>query len=125
MASFNFDTWCTATKLTETSVDILKKEDLNTEEALQLLTLMDLENLGLSMGQKCVLEAALKKWQKDVNEIPSPGDAIGASNPITTRSLARNGGLEEILKKIEKAGSLDESLLAQDRPTFPQQNHQH
>ena len=61
MASFNFDTWCTATKLTETSVDILKKEDLDTEEALQLLTPMDLEKLGLSIGQKCVLEVALKK----------------------------------------------------------------
>ena len=51
MASFNFDTWCTATKLTETSVDILKKEDLDTEEALQLLTSTDLEKLGLSIGQ--------------------------------------------------------------------------
>ena len=40
MTSFNFDTWCTATKLTETSVDILKKEDFDTKEALQLLTLI-------------------------------------------------------------------------------------
>ena len=112
MASFNFDTWCTATKLTETSVDILKKEDLDTEEALQLLTPTDLEKLGLSIGQKRVLEAALKKLRQDVNEKPSPGDATGASDPITTKSLASDGGLEEILKKIESAGSLDESLLA-------------
>ena len=112
MASFNFETWCTATKLTETSVDILKKEDLDTEEALQLLTPTDLEKLGLSIGQKRVLEAALKKLRKDVNEKPSPGDATGASDPITTKSLASDGGLEEILKKIESAGSLDESLLA-------------
>ena len=112
MASFNFDTWCTATKLTETSVDILKKEDLDTEEALQLLTLTDLAKLGLSIGQNCILEAALKKLQKDVNEKPSPGDATGANDPITTKSLASDGGLEEILKKIESAGSLDESLLA-------------
>ena len=112
MASFNFDTWWTATKLTETSVDILKKEDLDTEEALQLLTPTDLEKLGLSIGQKRVLEAALKKLRKDVNEKPSPGDATGASDPITTKSLASDGGLEEILKKIESAGSLDESLLA-------------
>ena len=112
MANFNFDTWCTATKLTETSVDILKKEDLDTEEALQLLTLTDLDKLGLSVGQKRVLEAALKKLRKEVNEKPSPGDATGASDPITTKSLASDGGLEEILKKIESAGSLDESLLA-------------
>ena len=68
--------------------------------------------------------AALKKLQKVVNEKPSPGDATGASDTITTKSLASNGGLEEILKKVESAGSLDESLLAQDRPTYPRQNHQ-
>ena len=124
MASFNFDMWWTATKLTEASVDILKKEDLDTKKALQLLTPMNLENLGLSIGQKWVLEAALKKLQKDVNKKPSPGDATGASDPMTTKSLASDGGLEEILKKIWSAGSLDESLLAQDRLTFPQQNHQ-
>ena len=112
MVSFNFDAWCTATKLRETSVDILKKEDLDTEEALQLLAPTDLEKLGLSIGQKHALEAALKKLRKDVNEKPLLGDATGASNPITTNSLARDGGLEEILKKIESAGSLDESLLA-------------
>ena len=49
MASFNLDTLCTATKLKETSVDILKKEDLVTEEALQPLTPTDLEKLGLSI----------------------------------------------------------------------------
>ena len=51
MASFNLDTWCTVTKLTERSVDILKKEDLDTKEALQLLNPTDLEKLGLSIGQ--------------------------------------------------------------------------
>ena len=81
-------------------MDILKKEDLDTKKALQLLTPMNLENLGLSIGQKCVLEAALKKLQKDVNEKPSPGDATGVSDPITTKSLASDGGLEEILNKI-------------------------
>ena len=81
-------------------MDILKKEDLDTKKALQLLTPMNLENLGLSIGQKCVLEAALKKLQKDVNKKPSPGDATGVSDPITTKSLASDGGLEEILNKI-------------------------
>ena len=50
MESFYFSTWCTATKLTDTSVDILKKEDLDTAEALQLLTRTDLAKLGLSIG---------------------------------------------------------------------------
>ena len=81
-------------------MDILKKEDLDTKKVLQLLTPMNLENLGLSVGQKWVLEAALKKLQKDVNKKPSPGDATGLSDPVTTKSLASHGGLEEILKKI-------------------------
>ena len=63
-------------------MDIRKKEDLDTEETLQLLTPTDLEKLGLSIVQKHVLEAALKKLRQDVNEKPSPGDATGASDPI-------------------------------------------
>ena len=42
MASFKFNTWFTTTKLREASVDTLKKEDLDTVEALQLLTPTDL-----------------------------------------------------------------------------------
>ena len=75
--------------------------------------------MGLSIGQKRALEAALKKLRKDVNEKPSLGDATSASNPITTKSLASDGGLEEILKKIESAGLLDESLLALGSTDFP------
>ena len=68
--------------------------------------------IGAEHSQKRVLEAALKKLRKDVNEKPSPGEATSASDPITTKSPASDGGLEEILKKIESAGSLEESLLA-------------
>ena len=75
--------------------------------------------MGLSIGQKRALEAALKKLRKDVNEKPSLGDATSASNPITTKSLASDGGLEEILKKIESARLLDESLLALGSTDFP------
>ena len=85
-------------------MNILNKEDLDTKEALQLLTPTDLEKLGLSIGQKRVFEAALKKLRKDVSEKPSLGDVTGASDPITTKSLASDGGLEEILKKIGSAG---------------------
>ena len=84
----------------------------------------EFRELGAEHRAEMRSRAALKKLQKDVNEKPSPGDATGASDTITTKSLASNGGLEEILKKVESAGSLDESLLAQDRPTYPQQNHQ-
>ena len=59
MASFNFNTWCTTAQLKEATVEVLKKEDQDSEEAFQLLTVKDVEELGLSVGQKRVLEVAL------------------------------------------------------------------
>ena len=87
-------------------------KDFDTKEALQLLTLTDLEKLGLSIGQKRVLEAAMKKLREDVKEKPSPFDATGTSYPVTSKSLASDAGMEEFLKTIERVGSLEESLLA-------------
>lgn len=111
MASFAFNKWCTTTQLKEATVDALKKEDLHCEEALKLLTVKDVEEFGLSLsvGQKRVLEAALKKLKLGEQAKPEPEDV---TDPITTKSLAKDGGLEEILKKIEGAGSLEDSLLA-------------
>ena len=73
------------TKLTETSVDTLKTEDLHTKEALKLLTPTDLEKLGLSIGLLRVLELALKKLRQDVNPQPLHGDATDAHDPVTTK----------------------------------------
>ena len=74
--------------------------------------------LGLSIGQLRVLETALKKLRQDVNPQSSHRDATDAHDPVTTKSLASDGGLEEILKKFESAGSLDESLLALGSTNF-------
>ena len=61
MATFDFNAWCTTTQLKEATVEALKKEDIDSEGALKLLTEKDVEELGLSVGQKRVFEAALKK----------------------------------------------------------------
>ena len=45
-----------------------------------------------------------EKVAKGRQRKPSLGDATGPSDPITTKSLASDGGLEEILKKIGSAG---------------------
>lgn len=109
MASFDFNKWCTATQLKEANADALKKEHIDCEEALKLLTVKDVEELGLSVGQERVLEAALKKLKLGEQAKPELKDV---TDLITTKSLAKNGGLEGILKKIEGAGSLEDSLLA-------------
>ncbi|KAL9977192.1 hypothetical protein ACROYT_G014570 [Oculina patagonica] len=109
MTTFDFNAWCTTTQLKEATVEALKKEDIDSEAALKLLTEKDVEELGLSVGQKRVLEAALKKLKLEEQAKTEPGDV---TDPVTTKSLAKDSGLEEILKKIEGAGSLEDSLLA-------------
>ena len=109
MATFDFNAWCTTTQLKEATVEALKTEDIDSERALKLLTERDVEELGLSVGQKRVLEAALKKLKLEEQAKTEPVDV---TDPVTTKSLAKDGGLEEILKKIEGAGSLEDSLLA-------------
>ena len=109
MASFYFESRCKTTKLKEATVETLKKEDLDSEEALKLLTPKDVEELGLSLGQKRVLESAVRNLRQETKVQTEQRDN---KDPVTTKSLAKDGGLEEILKKIEGAGSLEDSLLA-------------
>ena len=61
MSTFDFKSWCEAYQLKEATIEVLTKEDLDSEEALKLLTSNDSENLGLSVGQKRIFEAALRK----------------------------------------------------------------
>ena len=75
-----FESWCEANQLKEATIEVLKKEDLDSEEALKLLTSNDSENLGLSLGQKCSFEAALRKLkQTGAKETMSD-----ESTPVTT-----------------------------------------
>ena len=60
------------------------------------------------MGQKRIFEAALKK----LKQTGAKEKMSDESTPVTTKTLAKDGGLEEILKKIEGAGTLEDSLLA-------------
>ena len=52
MASFEFDSWSKSIALKEATVEALKTEDLDNEDALKLLTVKDIEDLGLTVGQK-------------------------------------------------------------------------
>jgi len=89
----------------------LQTEDLDTKDALKLLQGDNLEKLGLTVGQKRGLEAALRKLKHETKVEGKLSD-MTSSEPVTTKSLAKDGGLDEILKKIEGAGSLEDSLLA-------------
>ena len=104
-SQFDFASWSKSNALKEATVETLKKEDLDSEDALKLLTAKDVEDLGLTVGQKRLLAAALTTLQ-------APSVKPDVAEPVKTKSLAKDGGLDEILKKIEGAGSLEDSLLA-------------
>ena len=63
------------------------------------------------MSQKCVFEAALRK----LKQTGGTETRTSKNSPVTTKSLAKNGDLEEILRKIEGTGPLEDSLLALNR----------
>ena len=108
MLTFDFKSWCETNQLKEATIEVLKKEDLDSEEALKLHTSNDSENLGLSVGQEPIFEAALRKLKYTGAKEKTKDE----STPVTTQTLAKDRGLEEILKKIEGAGTLEDSLLA-------------
>ena len=93
MSTFDFKSWCEANQLKEATIEVLKKEDLDSEEALKLFT---------------SIEAALRK----LKQTGAKKTTSDENTPVTTKTLAKDGGLEEILKKIEGAGTLEDSLLA-------------
>ena len=64
MSTFDFNSWYETNQLKEATIEVLKKEDLDSEEALKLLTSNDSESLGLSVGQKRIFEAALRKLKQ-------------------------------------------------------------
>ena len=74
-------------------------------DALKLLTAKNVEALGLIVGQKRLLVVALTPLQ-------APSVKVDVAELVTTKLLTKDGGLDEILKKMERAGSLEDALLA-------------
>ena len=105
--------------LKEATVQTLKKEDLDREEALKLLTAKDVEDLGLTVGQKRLLAAALKTLHTQTGGVDVP-------EPVTTKSLAKDGGLDEILALDGGATDstfIQDFLLSVVLRKFPRQPH--
>ena len=57
--AFNFDTWAQQSGLSARTVAILRAEELVTREVLMILTSAEILSLGLSLGQKRLLEFAV------------------------------------------------------------------
>ena len=60
---FNFDEWIDQIGLNRKTTAILRSNDCATKQALNLLTMSDVKELGLTVGQRNVLMAAVKQLQ--------------------------------------------------------------
>ena len=66
--------------------------------------------LELNLGHRKLLSKATGELQKDSKSGPA-AVALLHSAAVTTKSLAKDGGLDEILKKIKGILSIDNPLL--------------
>ena len=116
MSKFEFCQWCNANGISSKTADILKDQDLHVEEALKLLTPGNIAERGLTKEQN-------KLISKAVNELRPPDlpPKLADTKPITTTSLAKDQGLDEILKKLDNGRGLD-ALLSCGRPDDLQQS---
>ncbi|KAL9962934.1 hypothetical protein ACROYT_G032089 [Oculina patagonica] len=104
-APFDFQSWCETNGLKKETSELLTKQDLDTKEALALVTESDVASLEMTLGQRKLLVKAITGLRKGSNATLLDPD------PVTTKSLAKDGGLDEILKKIEGIGAIDDPLL--------------
>nr|KAG5705281.1 hypothetical protein BaRGS_010732 [Batillaria attramentaria] len=87
-AGFIFRDWIKESGLNETTMAALRKEDLTARQALLLLTPEDITSLGLTLGQRKMLEVAIGRIkQADAPPRPArtaPGDYADLSAPTQT-----------------------------------------
>ena len=90
---------CKTHKITRKTEALLRKEALDSPEALALLTTQDLYELGLPLGQRKLMQVALSMWQPDNSKNDASGDA--SDRPPTDRALGdvqgADGGQEQTI----------------------------
>ena len=100
-----FSTWGTANGLKKPTVETLPAQDLDTNGALLILLIESgVAKLDITLGKRNILAKAIDELRKDSTR--EPASIMPDPVTITTKSLAKDGGLEEILKKIEEIGSV-------------------
>ena len=85
-------------------MDELKEQDIVTEITLKALLDTDIQELGLYIGQRAVLKSALGTLMKDsqtVIDLSAPAAPDTQSEVPTTRSLAKNQHISELLTAME------------------------
>ena len=76
---------------------------MDSQEALKLVYADDIATLDLTLGQKKLLLPALAE-PNSAEKIPKTGETKPIeTTPVTTKTLASDGGLEELLKKDRRS----------------------
>ena len=100
MTSFDSKTRCSDHGLKQKTIDELGNSNLDSQETLKLVHVDDIATLDLTLGQKKLVLHALAE-PNGSEKIPKAGDTKSIeTTPVTTKTLASDGGLEELLKKI-------------------------
>ena len=110
MLSFDFKKWCSDNGLKESTIEILRNNDLDSQDALKLVRADDVGTLDLTLGQRRLFMQALNLLNGNDQEQKTEEKHPSESTPVTTKSVANDGGLEDLLKKMGGI-SMDDPLL--------------
>ena len=102
MTRFDFKTWCSDHGLKQKTIDKLGKSHLDSQEALKLVHADDIAALDLTLGQRKLLLHALAELS-GAEKILKAGETKPIETAsVTTKTLASDGGLKELLKRSEE-----------------------
>ena len=74
--AFNFDEWANGLGLKRSTTQVLRNEELTTQETLKMLEAKDLKELGLPMGSVKLILKAVNQW----NCAPGPPEPTPIEN---------------------------------------------
>ena len=96
---FDLVDWCKTHKINRKTEALLRREALDSPEALALLTTQDLYELGLPLGQRKLMQVALSIWQPGNSKNDASGDT--SDRPPSDRALGdvqgADGGQEQTI----------------------------
>ena len=102
MTRFDFKTWCSDHGLKQKTIDKLGKSDLDSQEALKLVHADDIAALDLTLGQRKLLLHALAELSGAEKVLKAGETKPIETASVTTKTLASDGRLKELLKRSEE-----------------------
>ena len=86
-------------------IDVLNKEDINSEKILLALSNEDIKGLGLSLGHKTLLKNAIANINRT--------NTMGGTRAMANQDLCKDAKLQEVVDSLANSGAfLDNGLLS-------------